>query len=207
VDAAIAPGEALGGQADDQGPEAPRGWPSTERARVVVPVAGDQLAAPAQHDGRGGEQPDASGCGSSRVSAAIRARPASFASAVECGVGARRAGAAGPRSRSPSRCPAGPGARASPGVWRTSGDQPQRHREISGLPSAAELQVSGREPSCGHPDRPDRVDGAREREHSTVYVAGAGPVDDLTIRAGRRRRVPAVLLSPSRRAMSVRPAI
>jgi hypothetical protein len=51
------------------------------------------------------------------------------------------------------------------------------------------------------------VDGAGELKYSTVYVAGAGPVDDLTIRAGKRRRVPAVLLSPPRRAMSVRPAI
>jgi hypothetical protein len=63
VDASISPGGVLGGQANDQGAEAGGdGW-SAESGRLGGPVAGGQLAVPAQDGGRGDEQPEASRLG------------------------------------------------------------------------------------------------------------------------------------------------
>ena len=45
-----------------------------------------------------------------------------------------------------------------------------------------------------------------EQVRPPLYGAGGGPVDDRTTSAGERRRVPAVPLSPSIRAVRVRPA-
>ena len=59
MDASVAPGGVLGGQADHQAAKAGgNGW-SSRSGRLGGPAAGDQLAVPAQDGGRGDELPEA----------------------------------------------------------------------------------------------------------------------------------------------------
>ena len=63
VDAPVAPGRVLGGQADDQGAQAGGDGGSTGPGGLGGPAAGDELAVPAQDRGRGDEQPEAAAGG------------------------------------------------------------------------------------------------------------------------------------------------
>jgi hypothetical protein len=76
MDPSISPGGVLGGQTNDQRANAGGDRRSTGPCGLGGPAAGDQLSVPAQDGGWRDQQPEALGVGSSRVSAAIRARSA-----------------------------------------------------------------------------------------------------------------------------------
>jgi hypothetical protein len=85
-------------------------------------------------------------------------------SAVWCAGGARRPGDAGPGSRSPCWCRIEPGAPASSAAWSISArSAPAPPGDHPGLASTTKQQVSGCEPTFGHPQaRPWRCGSARQ---------------------------------------------
>ena len=139
-------------------------WPSTAR-----PPRGA-----GQDRRRCDEQPElARRTGSSRLKAAIRARSVQLSIVGWGGVGARRAGGAGPGSRSPCWCRIGHGARSQPGGWRSSGRSaaapPTDH---GGTSSPAKQQVSGREPSFGHPQATTNPHAERLQQQACAVLMG-----------------------------------
>ena len=154
VDAAVAPGGVLGGQAQDQGTDAGGDGGSAGPGVLGGPAAGDELAVPAQ-DRRWGDQQAAAACsGSSRARAAITARSVQRIR----GRGVRRCSTASwwrrTRISISLACRSGRAAPSSSGAWRTSDRSasapPADH---AGTRPATNRQVNRCAQRFGHPHR------------------------------------------------------
>ena len=151
MDAPIAPGGVLVGQAQDQRAEA-CGDGGAAAGRRGGPAAADELAVPAQ-DRRGRDQQSESATGgSSRARAAMTARSVQWSVVVGCGVAAQPVDGAGRGSRSLWRCRSGRAAPSSSTASRTS-DRSASAPPLDhpGPPSATNRQVNGYVRSFGHP--------------------------------------------------------